>query len=272
MDLLVAQVNKKGMIESNLKDVEKQLNEKLAVYQGIIVTEDTITQSKKDVAEIRKIRTSIDDARKDLKKEWMKPFEQFEAECKKLIELCDKPIDEINSQVKAFDEKRIAEKQAHLHELYEENIGDLKGLIPYEAVAKKQWNNASYKDSDILYDISEVKTRVRSALDAVHALNSEIEDELIKVLQDNNFDLTKAIQRNSQYIADKQRIQEQMADSESKTELAEAKKTESTAPVDQLHDLVDNLQTVKLIISKADADEVEGLLNLSGISYRIIEQ
>ena len=74
----MAQVNKKGMIESNLKDVEKQLNEKLAVYQGIIVTEDTITQSKKDVAEIRKIRTSIDDARKDLKKEWMKPFEQFE--------------------------------------------------------------------------------------------------------------------------------------------------------------------------------------------------
>ena len=270
MDLLVAQVNKKGMIESNLKDVEKQLNEKLAVYQGIIVTEDTITQSKKDVAEIRKIRTSIDDARKDLKKEWMKPFEQFEAECKKLIELCDKPIDEINNQVKAFDEKRIAEKQAHLHELYEENIGDLKGLIPYEAVAKKQWNNATYSDKDILYDISEVKTRVRSALDAVHALNSEIEDELIKVLQENNFDLTKAIQRNAQYLADKEKIQA-MANPEPEPELAEVKETESTAPVDQLHDLVDNLQTVKFIISKADQEEAENILGLSGISYRIVE-
>lgn len=271
MDLLVAQVNKKGMIESNLKDVEKQLNEKLAVYQGIIVTEDTITQSKKDVAEIRKIRTSIDDARKDLKKEWMKPFDQFEAECKKLIELCDKPIDEINSQVKAFDEKRIAEKQAHLHKLYEENIGDLKGLIPYEAVAKKQWNNATYSDKDILYDISEVKTRVRSALDAVHALNSEIEDELIKVLQDNNFDLTKAIQRNSQYLQDKQRVQAREAEKDN-IFVNEDGSIEHIAPIKKLDDLVDNLQTVKFIISKADAQRVQNMLDFEEISYRIIEE
>ena len=68
MDLLSAQINN-WQIESNLKDVEVQLKEKLSVYKGVVVTEDTVTQSKKDVAEIRKIKTSIDDARKSVKKE-----------------------------------------------------------------------------------------------------------------------------------------------------------------------------------------------------------
>lgn len=261
MDLLTATVNKKGIIESNLKDVEKQLNEKLAVYQGIIVTEDTITQSKKDVTEIRKIRASIDDARKDLKKEWMKPFEQFEAECKKLIELCDKPIDEINSQVKAFDEKRIAEKQAHLHELYEENIGDLKGFIPYEAVAKKQWSNATYKDSDILYDISEQKTKVKSAIDVIKSLGSEIEDELFTVYRNNDNDLAAAIKRNTDYLADKARIE--AASKEEKRPSAES--------MGVLNDFVQMTEMVRLVISKADLQQAINCLDFAEIKYTVEE-
>ena len=150
MDLLQANINQSGIIESNFKQVEDQLVEKLSVYSGVIVTEDTVAASKKDVAEIRKTKASIDDVRKSVKKQWMIPYEEFEEKCNHLLELCDGPINEINSQIKEFEEKKKAAKKQVVEELYEKTIGEYSEYLPFEQIFDAKWLNVSTKEKDIV--------------------------------------------------------------------------------------------------------------------------
>ena len=57
-----------GTIETNFSEIEKNLKKTLEGYKGIVVTEDTLKESKKDVAELRKLRASIDDEKKAIKR------------------------------------------------------------------------------------------------------------------------------------------------------------------------------------------------------------
>lgn len=269
MDLLSAQINN-WQIESNLKDVEVQLKEKLSVYKGVVVTEDTVTQSKKDVAEIRKIKTSIDDARKAVKKEWMAPYEAWEEQCKKLQDLCDEPIKEINDQVKIFEDQKKADKRKLVEEIYNNCIGEFADYLPLEAIFNEKWLNASTKQKDIEYDINEKTTRVRSELDSIKALGSEIESELLNVYKNNGNNLSAAIQRNTQYLADKQRVKNQV-EAEVKAEVREEVKPNAEA-MGELNNIIHAMKTVKFIVAEEDAQRVENMLSFEDIRYRRVEE
>ena len=56
---------------------------------------------------------------KDAKKQYMVPWNEFEAKAKKLISLYDEPINFINGQVQAFEEKRVAEKKKLISEIFQ---------------------------------------------------------------------------------------------------------------------------------------------------------
>ena len=87
VDLQVTQ--NPGTISTNLTEIEAALKEHLENYKGIVVTQDTIKESKKDLSELRKLKDSIEDARKKVKKEWMQPYTEFEGRCKELVSLVD---------------------------------------------------------------------------------------------------------------------------------------------------------------------------------------
>lgn len=268
-ELKVLVEQKPGVIKSNFNEIKDALKVQMTAYTSLEITEDNTKERKADLATLRKIRKAVDDERKRIKKEFSNPYEEFEKEVKDVLAVIDEPIDLIDSKLKEFDEARAAEKLNHVKELYSENIGEYEEYIPFGSIFNNKWLNASAKDRDIVYDISEAKTRVMSALDAVRSLKSEIEDELIEILKANDFDITKAIQRNSQYLEDKQRIHEQMANTEPEPVIVEKKP--DPAIMGSLQETVEAFRTVKFIISKADQEEVENILGLSGISYRIVE-
>lgn len=74
-------------------------------------TEDSKTYAKKEVASLRAEKKSLQENMREAKKQYMVPWNDFEAQAKRLIELYDEPINFINGQVQAFEEKRIAEKK-----------------------------------------------------------------------------------------------------------------------------------------------------------------
>lgn len=268
MELLQATINKKHQIESNLADIEQMLQEKLSVYDGVVVTEDTIVQSKKDVAEIRKIKTSIDDARKKVKKEWMGPYEEFEAKCDKLQELCDKPINEINSQVKVFEEKRKADKKVLVEGIYENKIGEYKEYLPFESIFDPKWLNVSTTQKDIEYDISEKIVKIKSDIDVIKGLGSEIEAELFDIYKKNGNSLVAAMNRNQQYVQDKLKIQT----AAQQPIMSAAPKEDFKPNVEStrtLNDMVEMAQTVRIIVSKADLQLAKNALDFNEISYRV---
>lgn len=211
-ELQIKVSNTLGVITTNFEEIEANLKAVAADYKGIVVTEDTVKESKKDVAQLRKIIKEIEDSRKAVKKQWNAPYVQFEDRCKQLEALIEEPINEINEQVAVFEQKKIAEKQAHCMELYNECIGEYGDYLPFETIKNPKWDNATYSDKDIKYDISEKVTKVRSEIDAIKALNSEIEDECLRVYKNSGNLLTAAIQKNSDYLSAKSMAEKKIAE------------------------------------------------------------
>jgi hypothetical protein len=259
-----------GVITTNLETIERGLKEYLKDYEGYVVTQDSITDDKKVLADLRKLQKSLDDARKSVKKEWEKPYKEFEEKCKKVVALVDEPINLISQQLKMFDEQRALEKLEHVKEIYAEAIGDLDEYLPFEKVFNEKWLNVSTKEKDIQFDISEAKTRVISDLDILKSLNSEIEEELIKVYKANDNNLASAIQRNNQYMQDKARVQARNEEVKTEEKKAEEERPQSEA-VKELNDLVEMVKTVHIIVSKDDLQAALNALDFSEIKYQVIK-
>lgn len=70
----------------------------------------------------------------------MAPWNEFETQAKNLIALYDKPINSINGQVQAFEEKRVREKKAEIEAAYNELVpDDLQDYIPLECIWRERF-------------------------------------------------------------------------------------------------------------------------------------
>lgn len=266
-----------GIINANLDEIENEIKKQMEDYKDYVVSETTLKADKKVLADLRKLKTSLDDSRKEVKKAWLVPYEQFEERCKSVIALVDAPINLINDQIKMFEEEKKLAKVEHIKELYVENIQDLERFLPFEKVmeANPKWLNASTKDGDITYDLSGMILKIKNDLTAIHALNSEIEQECIDTYANFGNDLSMAIQRNSQYIADKQRIEQAQKEVETKEPEVEIKEpeveTKEQTPIEQLDDLAKMVRTAKIIVSVDDLPQIKEMLDFAEIKYQVME-
>lgn len=192
-------IAEQGKITTNLNDLKKELQEIADRYAGAVVSEDTVSLAKKDVAELRKIRTDIEDRRKEIKKRWNEPYTAFEEEVKSALAIIDKPIDEINKQVKAFELADKEAKKEKVREIYDTNVADeYKPYLPFEKVFDEKWLNKSVKAQEIISDLSSKITQIKIDIDAIKALGSEIEDKCLEAYKTGGMAL--AIQRNTDYL------------------------------------------------------------------------
>lgn len=295
MDNLEIKVTQQqGVISTNFETVEAEIKTAMEDYKNYVVTEDSIKVAKKDLAELRKKKTEIDDARKQVKREWEKPLKEFEERCKKLTALVDEPINLINKQLNLFEEERKAEKKERCIEIFNESVGNFADYLKFEKVYNDKWLNVSYSETDIRYDISEALTKIRSDLSVIEGLHSEIHDEIIKTYINSDNNLSVAVARNSQYLEDKNRMEklakEKAEREEREREELERKAVEETVvdevqefkeeevegfenptPIDNLNNFVNKTKTATIIVSLEDLQSVKNALDFAEIKYEILE-
>lgn len=231
-DLQVRVTQNPGSIDFNFQEIKEALAVQMTAYTSLEITEDRQKEAKKDLATLRKIRKAVDDQRKTVKNDFMKPYTDFEDSVKDLLSVIDEPINMIDGKLKEFEAKKVAEKQKHLNDLYETHIGEYREFLPYSVVANDKWTNATYSDKDIIYDISEAVTKVKSDLNAIKALHSEIEDECIQAYKNAWNNLAAAITKNSDYISAKERAEQKVREEqERKAELERQKEQPVEPPV-----------------------------------------
>ena len=98
MDELMLNIKQNpGVIELNFDEIEAALDAKLEEYKGAVFTEESKTIAKKEVAGLRKFKEKFEDARKSVKREWMKPYDEFESRMKRLTAKIDEPINLIDA-------------------------------------------------------------------------------------------------------------------------------------------------------------------------------
>lgn len=147
-------------IDGNFEELKKNLEDDLQKYNSIVVTPDSIAAAKKTRADLNKLKTAIDNRRKEIKSEWCRPLTEFESKVKELLSLVDKPIAVIDGQVKVFDEQRIEEKRTALYECYSSNIGELE--ISFEKLVDPKWKNVTSELEKLKTDMQEKISRCKS--------------------------------------------------------------------------------------------------------------
>lgn len=189
------------VIDFNFDELKKELKTGLGKYQNLLVTEDSIKSAKGDKATLNKLRTAIEDRRKEVKKACLLPYDAFEIKVKEIVGMIDEPIIAIDSQIKKFDEIKADEKLKEIFEIYETNIGVLKAVIPFEKLNNPRWLNATYLIKDIQKELITQISQINKDLVVIDALDlayrAMIKDKYLQCLE-----LSTA-------LAEKSRLEEQ---------------------------------------------------------------
>ena len=190
MEVLVTQ--QAGVINCDFDSAKRYLSEQLEIYRGMVFTEDSKKEAKSTIADLRKQKSAFSDRVKEVKKEYMKPFEEFQAKANELIALYDEPILFINDQVSEFERKRIEEKKERIEKIYDEFMGDMKEILPLTKVYNPKWENSTFTEKKIKDEMVTTRLTVIQGLEAIRQMNSDVEETAIQMfLQD--YDITKAI-------------------------------------------------------------------------------
>ena len=190
MEVMVSQ--KAGVISCDFDSAKRYLSEQLEIYRGMVFTEDSKKDAKSTIADLRKQKSAFSDRVKEVKKEYMKPFDDFQKKANELIALYDEPIFFINDQVNEFERKRIEEKKKRIEEIYDEFMSDMKDVLPMKKIYNTKWENSTFTEKKIKDDMTSIRLTVIQGLEAIRQMRSNVEETAIQMfLQD--FDVTKAI-------------------------------------------------------------------------------
>lgn len=181
MNELKVTVNQEaGKINCNFAEIEAYAQEVKTRYSGIVVTEDSVAESKKDIATLRKLYKNLDDARKQVKERYMEPYQEFEKQIRESLEKIQEPIAGLDEQVKEFERQRKEEKKQKIEQFFEELAGDMKEYLSLEKIYDKKWENKTTSYMAIREDIKQVVDSCRMAVGTIQSMNSEAVEEALK--------------------------------------------------------------------------------------------
>lgn len=205
-DLELAVSQDLGKITANFDEIKTALAGQLEEYKDKEFTEDKKKDAKEDLASLRKLKKSVDDRRKEVKKVYMKPYDDFDAKVKELIGLIDEPIKLIDYQVKSFEANRVKARKEEIKKVYEELVPDeLQDYIPLERIYGPKWDNTTTTMKSIKTEISSKVSSTNSDIAAIKAMRSEKEETALNLYMENN-NLAIAIKYLSEYENEKAEI------------------------------------------------------------------
>ena len=134
------------VIGFNFEELKAELTARLDYYNSLAVTEDTIKEGKAERAKLSKLREAVEAKRKEVKRDYMAPYTDFESKVKELVSIIDAPIAAIDGQLKAFDDLRREEKRAEIQKTYAALVpAEMQTILPLERIFDPKWLNATVK-------------------------------------------------------------------------------------------------------------------------------
>lgn len=122
-------------------------------YSGIIVTEDTLPECKKTLAELRKLNKELNAKRLEKQREYETPVKKFKSQIDAYINQINDVISDIKQGTDEFEEKRKVEKQTVIQNLINEMAVNY-GVDPETIEIDKKWLNKSTTMKKVTEEVS----------------------------------------------------------------------------------------------------------------------
>ena len=142
-------------------------------YEGLTFTEEQVKEAKEERARLNALKKAISDQRIRIKNAVMAPYTQFETEVSEITALIDRPIAEIDRQVKAFEDSRKADKKEILRVHFEKITADMEFKSTFEQVFDARYLNVSVTLTKAKKDISDKMKRFRFNMGTIEGLEEE---------------------------------------------------------------------------------------------------
>lgn len=205
LELQINELQELQPIGFNYEALKAELAENLKRYQGLVFTEDTVIEAKTSRATLNKLAKAINDRKIELKNAYMSPYTAFETKIKELLSMIDAPVQEIDKQIKAFEETKRAEKRAKIKEVF--SGFTQRYPVELDQIFEDSWLNASVSIKKVEEFIESKISRITSDITAIRDFKSEFEVQL-EDLYFKTFDLSKILAEKTRLEAIKKTKEE----------------------------------------------------------------
>lgn len=206
------------IIDTNFELAKASFENGLEKYKGLVFNDEQIDEAKATRAHLNKASEKLNRDRISFKKLYLEPIDEFERKVKILDGMIKDVCGAIDLQIKAYEKRQDDEKKAQIVAFFNENIGDLKDILPFEKVFNEKWLNAGSKLPKIQDEITAKFAQVKKDLQTLDTLETDFIVEL-KDLYLDKFDIGAVLIR-------KHELEERKAKLEALKKQAEQSKPE----------------------------------------------
>ena len=182
----------------NFEELKAELSEKIKPYETLAVTEDDLKSAKSDKATLNKLKKALNDKKVEVKKEYISPLENFEKQVKELVEIIDKGVNNIDTQVKDFEKKEVDEKLKEIASFYVEEFPDYYEVLKLEKVIPNKWQNKTSKLETIKQEIRDKVFKFENDIKVIKAMKLECEEQMLDAYIET-LDMSAALQKKHEF-------------------------------------------------------------------------
>ena len=194
MELVISKITP-AVVQMNIEEVEKYMQEVKEKYQNIIFSEEEISVAKEERTKLNKLEKNISEVRKRIEKEGMATIKSI-IDTLKQAEKDTKSLSEnINNQIKEFEEREWEVKQEEISEIidnvFRENP-ELKQFLSKNDKWKNKTMTLSKIESEIEEQYEKLEKKQGFIKGQIEAINEEIESKVkledVQYLMNAEFD------------------------------------------------------------------------------------
>lgn len=152
---------------ANYSAVVAAVKERLSTYEGMVVLEDAIPQTKQEIADLRKVAKTASDLRISVKREHEAKISETINQLKEITDLYNDAANKLDSQVKEYELKAQQEKEAQIRSYWNEHVGKIGEFLSLDVVWNPKWLNKGYSMTNVMLDID---TAIETATKGVRTI------------------------------------------------------------------------------------------------------
>lgn len=137
-------------------------------YANIVVTDDTEQSAKDTRAKLNKLSTALDDKRKDIHRDYNKPYDDFADTIKQLRAIVDDTIKPIDKSLKELDAQHRKLRKQHVQALIAE-MAPAYEVKPDDVPINPKWLNKSTSKKAVTEGIASDMTQLKHDQDQLKA-------------------------------------------------------------------------------------------------------
>ena len=212
-----------GSVDENINQVHEQVKSWLASFPTDLsnCTESDIASMKSNCASLRSGKKTIEEERKRIKKEYLKPLDEFEAKVKPITVEIDKAIDMSKSKLDEYEAIRCETKRKEITEWWNAHRNQMMkhdiSLVWDDRYLNKTGIGESWQK-----DLQSKIEKIDADLSVIGSMNSNMDQlNFVSARYSEHLDLSRAISEWNEHVDALRRTEELRARAEAERQARE---------------------------------------------------